>query len=241
MYKTKSFVIGAALLILALVPGLACGAKPAEAPPSPPPVTEPVPPVQETLPQLSEEEPPSLPATDIPANYTTYIDESKLFSISYPSDWETALSIVGAVEQKVKETINNLKTGISIEEASTIFLAGRRMAAGGYLPNMNIGVEPVPAGISTHDGMLEAEVRGLKMVLSDYREMSRIKTTIDGREATILSWEGAPPQLGKMRFLQMFTMVDETIWIVTCTAAIDDFAEWENDFDNIVRSLRISD
>ena len=217
MSKTKGFIMGATLLALVLITGLACGVKPAQTPTSLPP---------------SE--------LEIPANYTTYTDESNLFSISYPSDWETALSLIPGLEQNAKEVINNLKKGIAVEELSTIFFAGRRIKTV-YEPNINILIESAPAWVSTHDEMIEAEVRGVEMIFPNYHEISRINTTINGREATIFEWEGALPQKDKFHYLQMFTLVDKTIWAVTCTAFPDDFAEWEQDFDTIVRSLRISD
>jgi len=89
--------------------------------------------------------------------------------------------------------------------------------------------------------MIEVEVQGAKKVMPDYREFSRVKTTVDGRETTIIDCEGTPPGQGKFHFLQMYTLVDKTVLVVTCTALIDDFADWENDFNIIVRSLRVSD
>jgi hypothetical protein len=245
MCKAKSFIIVAIFLILVLITGtigIACAPKPAQAPTSPPPITEPATSPSRT-PQLPEETPvPPLPVStkpEIPANYTTYTDESKLFSISYPADWELALSLIAGLEQSAKETINSLKTGVSIEKASMIFFAGRRTATG-YEPNIGIAVEPVPAEISTHDQMVEACVKGVRIVLPDYRELSRVKTTVDGREATIVDVEGTPAGGStKLHYLQMYTLINKTAWAITCTSLTGDFAEWKNDFNTIVRSLRI--
>ena len=122
-----------------------------------------------------------------------------------------------------------------------IFVAGRRTAMG-YAPNVNIVVEPLSSEITTHEQMVEAELRGIKLVVSDYREISRVKTSVDGRGATIVDFEGTPPgQNSKIHSLQMFILVDKTAWIVTCTSFIDGFVEWEDDFNTIVRSLRILD
>ena len=228
MYKTKGFILGATLLALVLIPGLACGAEPAT-PPS-------------TTPQLPEETPSTdglATGLEIPANYTTYTDQSKLFSISYPADWETAQSLMPELNTKTKEYINKLKSGVPVEQASTIFFAGRRTATV-YQPALSITVEPMLEGITTLDQMVESEVRGVKQVILDYQELSMVKTTIDGRQATIWDYEGTMAGQSKLHFLTMITLVDKTTWVVGCAAPIDDFADWENDFNIIIRSLRIS-
>ena len=214
MFKTKVVGISAALLVLVVIlssVSLACGTKPAQTP--------------------SE--------SGIAANYTTYTDGANLFSISYPSDWEMALSQVEGLEQSAKEVTSSLKAGAPVEKASYIFLAGRRTATG-YEPNIIIAVEPVPEGVSTHDGIVEAEVQVAKEVFPDYQEFSRLKTTVNGREATILNAEGTPPEQVTLHYVQMIIPVDKTVWVVTCTALAEHFAQWENDFNIIVRSLRIS-
>jgi hypothetical protein len=218
MCKAKGLVAGALFLALVLMPGisLACGAKP-ETPPPPPT---------------------SLEAT-VSDNYTIYTDESGLFSISYPSDWSLSLAFLASLGQDTKPAISNLQSGLPVEKATVLFTAGRRTATG-YEPNTNIVVEPPPEEISTLDGMVEAEVQIAQKGFPDYQEFSRTKTTVDGREAIILDWEGTPQTGKKLHFLQMFTLVDKAVWSVTCTALPDDFGQWQNVFQTIVQSLRIS-
>jgi hypothetical protein len=173
-----------------------------------------------------------------PAQTTTYTDEANLFSISYPSDWKTALAQIEGLEQSTEEIASSLESGTPIEKTSYIFLAGRRTATG-YEPNVIVAVEPIPAGTSTHDEIVEAEVQIAKEALPDYQVLSRVKTTVDGREATILDAEGTPPQSVPLHYVQMITTVDKTVWVVTCAALAEHFTRWENDFNNIVESLRI--
>jgi hypothetical protein len=229
MCKTKGFITGAKLLALVVILGsvsLACGAKPEQVPSTPP--------------QLTEETPPAPTETGIPANYTTYTDESNLFSISYPADWETAWSALEKINKNVKGTVANLKAGIPVEKDTLIFFAGRLTAAG-YGPSVNVGIEPVPAGISTLDQLVEAETRVAKIGMRDYREISRVKTEVDGNEAIIIENDGTFPGFGiKKHYLGMITMIDGTVWTVTCTGLPENYSEWEDDFNIIVRSLRIS-
>ncbi|MCJ7829277.1 MAG: hypothetical protein MUP81_06020 [Dehalococcoidia bacterium] len=246
MYKTKGFIIGASLLALVLIAGnigLACGAKPAQEPTSPPPVTEPAP-VPSTPPLLPEEillsPAPVSTKPEIPADFTTYTDETNVFNVSYPSDWELALSSIAGADEYTKEVIRQLNAGIPVDKTSTLFIAGLRTATGGHDPTVMIIVEPVPEEIPTHIEMVEAEIRGAKKIIPDYKQISRLKITIDGREATILEWEGTAPGQTKAHFLQMLTIARETTWLVSCATSVSDFSKWQNDFNAIVRSLRIS-
>jgi hypothetical protein len=239
MRQTKGFIVLAVLFVPVLITGaigLSCGAKSAEVPASPP--------VPSTSSQIPEATTPSLPESPtepaIPAGFYTYTDELKLFSISYPLDWQTAPSSVAEVEKSTKEAINNLKTGVPVDQTSIIFLAGLPNAIGGYEPSVIIIVEPIPAGVTTHDQLVESEVLGATRVFPDYKENSRDKTTVDGREATILDWEGTMTGQPKRRLLQMLTIAHKTVWVASCSATFSDFAKWQNDFDTIVRSLRIS-
>lgn len=178
------------------------------------------------------------PEPQIPAHFTTYTDEAGLFSISYPPDWELALSIIEDLEQAVKELVQSIESDAPIERASIIFFAGAPVETG-WMPNVNIVVESLPGLTWTHDEAVEAEVQGIKQIYPDYRQFSRTDTTIDGRKATIIDSEATIPGFGKTQQLQMFALVGKIVWIVTCTSEPGKFSESEEDFYAIVRSLRI--
>jgi len=184
----------------------------------------------------AKEEAPSEP--EIPARFTTYIDEAGLFSISYPPDWEPALSLIEDLEQVTKDLIKSIEADLPVERASFIFFAGVPIELG-YEPSVNILVESVPGVILTHDEVVELEIQGIKQVVEDYHEFSRIRATVGGREATIVDWEGIYPELGRLHNLQLFTFVGKVAWVVTCAPPAGEFSKWEDDFYHIVRSLRI--
>ena len=175
---------------------------------------------------------------EIPPHYTTFTDEAGLFSISYPPDWEPALSLIPDVWAAVKDVITSIESDLPVENIRFIFFAGLPIE-GGYAPNVNIVVESIPGVIWTHDKVVEAEITGIKQIIQDYHEFSRVKTTVDGRETTIVDWEGTYPQLGKGRVLQMIVLVGKTAWIVTCTPPSGESSKWAKDFGAVVRSLRI--
>jgi len=179
------------------------------------------------------------PEPAIPAHFVTYTEEN-IFSISYPPDWEPALSLIEEMRKFVDEWLENIEAGTSLEgEVNTIFFAGLPTETG-YSPNVNIGVSPLPAGLGTLDEVVEANIRGIKDILGeDYQEFSRVKTTIDGREAVIVDAEVDLPDLGRFRNLTVGMLKDKVSWVVTCTAYPEEFSHCEDDFQAIVRSLRI--
>lgn len=240
MYNTKGFIIGSTLLALVLISGnigLGCGSEPARTPTEQKPVS-PAAPLSPEVTQLPEETEPSPPMPEATTNFTTYTDESNYFSISYPPDWEISLSYIGVDEEKVKKTIDNLKTDMPIESPSRIFFAGRR-AADGFDVSLSIVVEK--AFEDTVDIFVRSMIEATKTYFSGYREFSSVKTTVDGKEAIIVEWEGAYQERDERHYVQMFMMIDGTVWTVTCATSPKAFARWENVFDAVVRSLQISD
>jgi len=176
------------------------------------------------------------PAT--PAYFTTYTDELGLFSISYPPEWELYLEYMEEIEQFSKDIIDSITSDIPTEETHFLFMAGLPTEIG-YMPNVNIVVEPLPGIMWTHDEVVTAGIEGIKAVVSDYYEFSRVKTTVDGRTATIIECQFTFAELGTFHDIFMCCIVNRTVWTVTCAALPDEYSEWEDDFDAIVRSLRI--
>ncbi|NVM23136.1 MAG: fibronectin type III domain-containing protein [Desulfobacterales bacterium] len=176
--------------------------------------------------------------TTIPAHFVTYTDEMNLFSISYPSDWELALSLIPDLEEAVREIIASIEADAPIEQVRAIFLAGVPSETG-YSPNVNILCESFPIGGLTHDQMVELEIRGIKDFCYDYDEYARVKTSVGGRVATIVEHETTCPAWGTQHQLQMCILLGKIVWIVTCTPPSGEFSQYQDDFHEIVRSLRI--
>lgn len=187
------------------------------------------------VPGCSEPEVP--PQVEIPANYTTYTDDTGLFRISYPPDWEPALSVMQQAEESVKQLVRSIDSDLPIDRVTIVFLAGVPVETG-YIPNVSVMVESIP-GVTQHDQMVEAETRGAKQIIEDYHEFSRRAATIDGRKMTIIDWEGTYPQVGESHVLQALTLVGKTTWIVTCTPPQGEFDKFESDFQSTVQSLRV--
>jgi len=170
----------------------------------------------------------SVSEPEIPANYTTYTDETGLFSISYPPSW------VGE------------SNPIPKSPDSQFYMVFSAIAPTGtsYSPRVLITVfELSESDIQqniTHDQIVDTLVTVHKEVYQNYYEFSRVKTTVGGREATIIDWEGEDPQdLSKLRYLNTFILANHTVWIVQCLTLPEQFSNWEEDFQTIVRSFRI--
>lgn len=174
----------------------------------------------------------------IPEHYSTYIDEAGLFSISYPPDWETALSLVPDMEKSVKDIITAVKADANVDVARLIFISGKPSGTG-YAPSVNIVVQSFPGVALSHDAVFEASILGLKQIMPDYHEISRVKTTVGGRRATIFEIEGTYPQLGRIHTLSMMELVGRTSWLVTCSPPSGEFGAWKDDFQAVLRSLRV--
>jgi len=161
--------------------------------------------------------------TQIPGGFTTYTSAG-LFGISYPSDWELLNYMLEDIEAISQDVLSNIDSGLPLSQASYIFLAGLPTDLG-WEPSINIVVESLPFPVSSLD---EADT---------YIEISRTNLSIGGRDATILYWEGIIG-LDSVSNLQMIMLLDNIVWILTCTPPPDEYDDWEDDFYNIMNSFR---
>lgn len=188
-----------------------------------------------TLTPTPEAEQPSEPA--IPANFTTYTHEG-LFSISYPSDWQPATLIMEELLEETKVEMEAQYPGVPLENIGILFLAGKETWEG-YYPAVNIVTDLRSAGYWTLDEVDEANSRWDRENTIGYKELSLYKVIVDGREASILDSEDNEPGYGRWRYIQLTTVKGDFVWLVTCSAEYEDFNDYEDTFNSIVRSLRI--
>lgn len=126
--------------------------------------------------------PTSTSESAVPAHFITYTDEAGFFSISYPPDWELALSEIEGLTQDVEAYLKDINSEGSSEEGSVVFFAGVPCGTG-YNPNVSIVIAPLGEGRWTLENLVEAVVqRGYMKDAEEYHEFSRIKTVVDGKE-----------------------------------------------------------
>lgn len=177
------------------------------------------------------------PEPEIPAHFTTYTSEG-LFSISYPPDWVPATVIMEEVWEATKEWMKTLDPEVQLEDTSMLFFGGVPTEEW-YYPSVNIIVMPRSTGYWTLDEIVEVESKYSREYSQRYREYSQVRAVVDGREAVIIDSEDYEPDTGTWRYLQLFTVKDEFVWLVTCAVESEDFKDYEDTFPDIVRSLRI--
>ncbi len=85
-------------------------------------------------------------AFQIPSTYITYTDETNLFSVSYPKDWESIPNFESKVAQ-AREAINNLNNGLPVARTAVLYMAGLKVA-NGYLLVLAVAVTPLVPGVS---------------------------------------------------------------------------------------------
>lgn len=187
-----------------------------------------------------ELEPTTTAEPPIPAHYSTYTSEG-LFSISYPPDWVPAISIMEEVYEATVGWMEGVDPSMDLSLLSTlefIFFGGVPDEYG-YYPSVNIVVVPRGVGYWTLDEILEAEALWCREYLQQYHENYTVKTVIDSKEAAIVDSQDYEPTFGAWRYLQAYVIDGEFVWVVTCGSEAKDFTYYEDDFDNVVRSLRI--
>ena len=211
--KRLAILCSATILILLLViMVVSCQQKPT---PVPAPVTEPA----------------------IPTNFTTYTSEG-FFSISYPQDWAPATSVMEEIEKEAKELMKSIDPEVEIEDVKLIFMGGKTTEEGWY-PFFNITLVPRGVGYYTLDEICEAEDLWARENMQEYRVYSQVRTMVDGREADITCDEDYTPEDGLWSYTSLTTVKDDFVWFVICGSESEDYNEYEDIFDNIVRSLRM--
>ncbi len=166
----------------------------------------------------------------IPAHFTTYRDKAGLFTISYPSNWELAFSL--------------------IDNSNTIFVAGKPYQDG-YNPSVSILLLPYKQTLllpyqPTDDSawkledFVEVKVQEEIKLFKEYHENSRTTIVVGGKEAIVLDSQSEFPGFGTTRSLKMYVRNDKLVWEVICgVLPANNFSDFATDFHAIVRSLRI--
>lgn len=221
MDRAKVFILAVTVLTLVLLSGIGCliGLMPAP-------------------PQRQD----SVPSVDIPG-YMTYYDKSAIFSVSYPEGWE-ADRYEGRTfgwNTTAKEGLSRLQQGLPVQSHYTLFNAYKWVKYE-IVASVYINLDGVFMGNPHYS--IDEEMESRKRTHPDFTELSRTQTTVDGREATVWEWMGTFPEAHEQTpsyHFEQYIATDKAIWIVKCSGDSDNVTEWQNDFDTIARSLRISE
>jgi hypothetical protein len=145
---------------------------------------------------------------------------------------------MGEIFEETKRLMESSAPLVSLEGINILFMAGSESLEG-YYPTVTVLTETREAGYWTTDEAYEANSRYDKAVTPGYKELSVTKTVIDGREAIIAFTEDNEPGYGRWRYLNMFTVEGDFVWLVGCSCEYQDFRDYEETFESVIRSLRI--
>ena len=117
-----------------------------------------------------------LPEPTTPPEFVTFTDESSLFSIAYPPEWELALSLMPELEEITKDILSSKQSGLLLDRVGIVFFAGLPTEEG-FDPGVQIFVESLPAEISI-DEYYEASLRLARELFTGYKVHSQTSVLI---------------------------------------------------------------
>jgi len=177
----------------------------------------------------------------IPTNFTTYTDEVNLFSISYPTNWEPAFSKIESFKQETENYMKSIDEKGSFGKSNYVFIGGVPLDSGYYNPNINLAIFTEPLGndnVKLED-VVAVIVLEYKRISEEYREFSRTKTIIDGRQAIILDFEARLTNTPLIHYLVMNMFIDKYLWTTTCGILSPlNFYDFKNDLYTILKSFK---
>ena len=192
-----------------------------------------------------------LPTPTAPSGFLTFTDEVIGFQISYPPSWEPIDSeLVASTWERNVDTLS--QEGWDLSDASLIFAAGLPTNEGGYLPSINIGVEPLPSGMSADDYIKESIAGTKKDRSAGFTFVAQSDIQIGNLAATLIQFEVPAQDHGgpsgwRYTMIQLFVPQDRVGWVVTCALLSADIF-WIPSSDDLidtcessVRSLKILD
>ena len=172
--------------------------------------------------------------TKVPSAYTTYTS-SGLFSISYPSDWELLNYLLQDLDGVTDHVLSSIDSGFPLDQASYVFFAGLPTDTD-WIPSINIVIESLSFSVSSLEQVVNAEILGIQQFVDTYIEKFREYTVIDGREATIIYWEGTNGA-DNFNSFQVYMFINGLVWVISLTPPPGEYNLWEADFYKMVESF----
>jgi len=171
----------------------------------------------------------------IPADYAKYTDPYENYSITFPSNWESDMSAVSNLAQNAEICGLRIKNNEVINKAATIFIVGFQ-GKNGFFPNMLVSV--IPGGAMSFEQAVSVSFFKNAMKGCEYKQISKYPITLNGIDAMITVWEQKTFS-GYCKMMSLVTMKNKTIWNIDCVSYVEEYDEWENDFNIIIRSFTL--
>lgn len=170
-----------------------------------------------------------------PGAYTAYTAVNRLFSVSYPKQWER-LSINPAIYQDPEDVYNNMKTGGPVN--GLMFMAGIKNTPM-VSPALSIAIHDNFSGVSNIEQAVDAEMKDTRQSDPDYQEISKNKTVVSGKDAMIIEYKESSKVGGLYHSLDLVVLSGNYTWFLDCSTTEDTFSQWVKDFSNVIGSFQI--
>jgi hypothetical protein len=148
--------------------------------------------------------------------------------------------MIESLKQEAENLLKSIDEKGSFKKNNVVFFGGVPLDSGYYNPNFGIIVEPLGDDNVKLEDLVELSIRECKRISEEYREFSRTKTIIDGRQAIILDFEAHVPNLALIHYLSMSMCIDKFLWTTTCAICPPlNFYDFKNDLYAIVKSFQV--
>lgn len=179
------------------------------------------------IPTVSAHVPSEQVTPRIPAGFDTYTDGWKLFTISYPREWELNMSTLEEDDKIMRDFVvstHSDATVATVEQIRTVF------DAGGTELGVNVIVDKAGIGMKVTE-YAEAAIKALKSVYdvdsTEFFKLNRqINLHLGSEDAVILDYEfdlsGVNPELGGISTFHavVASAIDGAgAWVINCAGA----------------------
>lgn len=177
-----------------------------------------------------------------PPEFIAFTDESSLFTISYPSDWELDHSLMSVFEGEVKDFLRKKDNELPLEKVGMLFSAGLEDEVG-FNPTVNIYTESLGSAIQINE-YAELNVETMKDIFETLKINGQTNVVVGGRKGVILdsvidSSEFFKDETGTMRTLQLIIIDGSVGWLIGCSMIDSDSPAFLQTCEDVIRSFRI--
>jgi len=144
-----------------------------------------------------------------------YTNKEKGFSIKFPADWERKEGMMGT---------------------AVLALSPQEGTADQFRVNVNVTIEDLPKTLSL-DEYVAAALGALRKVLTDLEEHENSAMNVAGTPAKRLIFSHRMGAI-KVKAMQCVLVKGTRGYVITCSAAPDQFDNYRPKFDEIVQSFR---
>ena len=174
----------------------------------------------------------------VPDSYTSYTDNSGLFTISYPGNWEAILNPTGVDESDIETLIEQINLG-TLDDAGPIFFWGLPSESG-FNPTCSLVVEPQSDSQRDIQQVMEESIGLMKEIWTGFQQVSLEYEVLNGREIAVLEYTATISEV-QVHSLVLVTIDKDVIWTNGCVVKLTsvEYRWFDIPLNKIVRSLEI--